>query len=913
MLNRITLFLFLITLSLYGAQSIEDLKAAVTANPALLDTPQAKAEMAKRGLSAQEIKEKLNNQSIDTTQDNDAQTKEVQNKIVMNITDNVEKLKNSVNIQNVDTTINPFIYHNDMNFKDKQQELITNNLSRYSTRFYSNQNSIDSASMPTPDEYIISTGDVINVQVYGDKNEYYSLKVESDGTINLAFIGPVNIGGMTFKTAKKYLMKSLKNHYRTSEFNINMSKYSTIQVTLVGEVKHPGLYNVASFSTVKDLLVVAKGVNKNASVRDIIVKRDSKVIAHIDFYRLLFGGEEYGTVLLKHGDVVVIKQAEKLVSIDGYVKDTAIFELKQNDTLETLIKYAGGMQADASQNNIKIKRYVNNTSMETLSVTYTDAKNTPLNDGDKVYIYPMDFTTQKSVNIYGNVIRPGSYTLTQEMTLNSLFKEYAQKNIKKFFLPYTNFEYGVIKRYSDNLRYEIKSFNLLHILDGSIQVKLQAQDQVFIFSKNDIYSNEYVTTFGKNLIKPGKLQYFHGMTIQDAVNASGIASRIDDRVKLTTYNSDGFMPHTKFYSLKNDTNITLSPYAEIEVYDYYNRHQLEPISIKGEVVSPSVVFYEKGMTLTKLFDIAGGLTPMSYLNRVEIVRYYIDNNSTRKKKIINIDLRDTDPNSYKIEAYDEVTIYKIPNWNERKTVSLKGEVRFPGVYTISDGEKLSSVIQRAGGFTEEAFVQGAVFTRENVKKRQMEQYNESLAKIKRDLAIYSAMPANSKNAVAGAQASNVLNEVMIEAQKYQPIGRVSLNIDRDLSLFTKSEYDLVLKDQDTLTIPSSIDTVTVFGEVFNPTSFVYHSEKSVDDYIKMASGFSRSADTSRVYVIHADGTSEPVESGWLSSDSTVQEGDTIVVPIYIKEYDSLEVWSTVSKVFSSFALTAASIHTLGAI
>ena len=930
MLSRITLLLFLFVLSLSAEPNIAQIKTAVTQNPALLDTPQAQVEMAKRGISKAEITQKLQTQSVEVTPDKSA-TQTVENNIEStSINDTGAKMDESADktiVNQLNKRVNPFAFSEKISFKDKQQELIRNNLSRYSQRFYSNKNTIDSSSMPTPDDYIISTGDMVSIQVYGDKNEYYSLKVENDGTINLAFIGPVNIGGMTFEKAKKYLLQNLKDHYRTSEFNINMSKYSTIQVTLVGEVKHPGLYNIPSLSTVKDLLVVAQGVNKNASVRDILVKRNSKIIAHIDFYKLLFGGEEYGKVLLKQGDIVVIKQAKKLVSIDGYVKDTAIFELTNSDTLDTLIKYAGGMQPNASKNNIKIKRYSKNSEIENLTVTYKNAKQISLQDGDKVYIYPMDFSAQKSVNIYGNIIRPGSYELSDDMTLNSLLKRNVKNGLKKFFLPYTDFEYGVIKRYAKDLSYKTESFNLLQVLDGIKQIKLKPQDQVFIFNRHDIYANAYVVTKGKLLIHPGKLQYFSGMTIQDAINASGIKpvadnnasvtdnriSILDDKVKVTTYNTKDYMPQTKFYSLKNDTNVTLSPYDEVEVYDYYAKHQLEPISIKGEVVKPTTVYYEKGMTLKKLLDVAGGLTPMSYLNKIEIVRYFIDKSASRSKKIINLDLKKIDISTYKLQAYDEVTVYKIPNWNERKTVEIQGEVKFPGVYTISNGEKLSSVIKRAGGFTDEAFIEGAVFTRASVQKRQIQQYNESLAKIKRDLAIYSSMPANAKNAVAGVQASSVLNEVILDAKKYQPIGRVSIELDANLTTFAKSEYNLVLKDNDTLTIPSSIDTVTVFGEVFNPTSFVYNSDKSVDDYIQMASGFSRSADTSRVYVIHADGTSEPVENGWLSSDSKIKKGDTVVVPIYIKEYDSLDVWSTVSKIFSSFALTAASIHTLGAI
>jgi protein involved in polysaccharide export with SLBB domain len=479
-------------------------------------------------------------------------------------------------------------------------------------------------------------------------------------------------------------------------------------------------------------------------------------------------------------------------------------------------------------------------------------------------------------------------------------------------LPETYFDYGVIKHYSESsLNYETKSFNLAKVIDGSEVIKLEAQDEIYIFSKNDIATTSYITTKGDVLIKSGKFRYFKGMTIKDAINASGVDGIIDDKVRVTTINTADRMPKTTFYSLKENGNIMLSLYDEVEVYDYYQTHMLEPVSIKGEVVNPITVFYENNMSLADLLEVAGGTTTKAYLDKIEIVRYYIDKERNRQSKIMNIDLLNTDKKEFKLQPYDEVTVYKIPKWGEKNTVTIKGEVRFPGTYTISNGEKLSSVIRRAGGYTDNAFVDGAVFTRESIRKNQIEQYNNALARVKRELAIFNAMPANSKKAASMSQASDTLNEVISEAQKYQPIGRVSIKLDEDLSKFEKSEYNLVLKDQDTLIIPSDIDTVTVFGEVFNPTSFVYSSNKSIEDYIELASGFSRSADKSNVYVIHADGTSEPIDSGWFSSGVEIKKGDTIVVPIYIKEYEMLSVWDSVARILSSFALTVASVKTLG--
>ncbi len=359
----------------------------------------------------------------------------------------------------------------------------------------------------------------------------------------------------------------------------------------------------------------------------------------------------------------------------------------------------------------------------------------------------------------------------------------------------------------------------------------------------------------------------------------------------------------------------LEPYDEVKISKIlgWDSQDYETVQIKGEVRNPMNVKYGTGMTVKDLIIMSGGLTKRAYSRDIEIVRYSVDENETRQREILKVAVENKAYSNIKLQPYDIVRIFKIPKWNESKSVLLKGEVRFPGTYSIENGERLASVIKRAGGYTSEAFIEGAVFTRESIRKQQIEQYNRSLAKIKRELALYNAMPANSKKAAVSSGASSTLNEVILEARKYQPIGRVSINLERDLEAFEKSQFNIALKDQDSITIPNQIDTVTVFGEVFNPSSFVYNNKLDADEYLDMASGLSRAADSDNVYVIHANGMSEPLSGGWFSASVEIEKGDTIVVPIYIKEYNTLEIWDSVSKIFSSFALTAAAVNSLGVI
>jgi len=920
------LFLILsLVLSLYAVPDIEELKAMVQNNPELLNTPEAQAEMHKRGITDEDLQKKINKLKNSNDEEITLSNKLLNNDIdYLDNNESNESNKSVITQEMIDLEdeelskrLNPFTFttNNELRreLNKKHTVLIKNKLTRYSMKFYTNKNMIDSSSMPTPDDYILSTGDELNIYIYGDRDKVYNLMISNNGTIEVPFIGPIKVGGMKYIKAQEHLQNRLQNHFKRSDFNIKIGKYSTIQVTLVGDVSHPGLYNISSFSTVKDLLIASRGTNKTASVREILIKRNGKIISKLDFYDLLFHGKNFGNILLRHGDIVIIQQAKKLISIDGNVNNSAIFELTENENLHNLLVYAGGMRPNASKLNIKIDRFSDNLKIETFNIALKDARDFKMRNGDAVYIHSLDDSDRDNVNIYGNIIRPGSYPIGADATLNQLLKNSIKYGAKKFFLPQTYFEYGVIKRYAKSLKYETKSFNITKVLNGSQKIKLLPEDEIYIFNQNDIFSSKYITTKGDILLNPGKLQYFSGMTLCDAVNASGIDSRTEDSVRVTTFNTDNLMPKTTFYSLKTQGNTKLSPYDEIEVLDYYDTHVLTPVSISGEILNPSIVYYEKGMSVQNLIDIAGGLTPKAYSSNIEIVRYFVDETETRERTVLRIDTKKLHYSDIKLQPYDEVIIFKIPKWNASRVVELKGEVRFPGKYTVKAGEKLSSVLKRAGGFTDEAFIEGTVFTRESIRVKQVEQYNRSLAKIKRQLAIYNAMPANARKSGPASTSTDKLNEVMLEAKKYQPVGRISIKLSGDLDKLDKSEYNLVLQDKDTITVPGYIDTVSIFGEVFNPTSFVFRNNMDTQDYIELASGYTRAADDSRTYIIHADGTSEPAVSGWwiFSSNVDVKSGDTLVIPIYIQEYNQLELWDSITKIMASFAITAATLNTLG--
>ncbi|MBD3825027.1 MAG: SLBB domain-containing protein, partial [Epsilonproteobacteria bacterium] len=684
MKKRFLALLFVVT-SLYAEPVIPaGAIQAVQQNPALLNTPQAQALMSEHGVTPAEVMQKIEGSQSNQAQESSIQVEQAQNTVDEETTP-AEASTQTGGIKDDTNRFlnhkNPFAYREnttiEKNLEAKQQYLDTNKLSRYAARFYANKNSFDAASMPTPEDYVVTIGDIFSVQIYGDRNQEYTLELRNDGSAIIPYIGPISLGGMSYKEAKAQIQKTLQTHFKQSSFNIRLSKYSTMQVTLVGETKAPGLYNLSSFSTIKELLLASNGINANTSVRDIVIKRGGKIIAHVDFYELLFGGVDASSTILKHGDIVILSNAKKLVSIDGLVNNAAIFELKDGENLDKLIAYASGMKPNASKMNIKVKRFESNSQVSTYNVSITEAPSFALQNGDSVYIYPLDFSAQKSVNLYGNIIRPGSYSLPTDMQLSTLLKENVKDSLKSFFLPQTHFEYGVIKRYDDTLNFKTLSFNLASVLNAKEQVTLQPQDEIYFFNQNDIYTNAYIMTKGKVLIKPGKLQYFNGMSVQDAINASGVNGFLHNIVRVTTYYTDDWMPKSRFVESNELNSTLLNPYDEVEVYSYYDVNTLKPISIQGEVINPLKTYYEDKMTLADLVNFAGGLTDKAYNKKIEIVRYSLNTDLVREREIITIELKDKKFDDIILQPYDEVTIFRIPKWSEKMTITLKGQVMFP--------------------------------------------------------------------------------------------------------------------------------------------------------------------------------------------------------------------------------------------
>jgi len=879
----------------------------VKANPALLNTPQAQAELAKRGLTAGDVMGRIG--ATDAKADISSVDIAVNNIEESNTTELNDALTKVTGIYN-----NPLAYKSNVDLlktiKAKQSIEKDVKLERFSKVFFRNKNTQDHGSLPVPDYYVVSNGDVMSIWVYGVTEETFEASVDSYGNINIPIVGPINVAGLSFKNAKDLIVSKLTTAYSNSSIIVNISKYSTIQVSLTGNVMAPGIYNVSALSTVKDLLIHAGGIKANGTVRAMTLQRADGSIHGLDLYEFLLG-QKRQVLFLKTGDMVYIPNAHKIVSVAGAVNTPAKYELKVGEKLDKLLDFAGGIRASGSHYGLKVSGF----DKEQTQVRMVDASNASgfgLNDQDSVYVYPVDGIKSKSISLFGNVTRPGKRALSHDASLAKLIKSEVDKfGLEGVFLDNTLFNFAMIKRKTEALGIEFVRVNLADVLAGNVDETLQIGDELYVFNKLDSALNPYVKISGTVVTKTGEFQFIEGMHVSDLIQVAGISGPYDgNKIKVVTFQTDDLMPKVSILSAAQAQNTRLNAFDEVELFDYYSVNQITKAVINGEVNLSGEYVIHQGMRLSKLIASAGGLTNKAYMDRAEVLRHEVKDGE-RVQSIHKVSL--SKASEFIVQNYDEVTIYRIPKWHDRQEITLTGQVKFPGVYAFNDGDKLSDVLIRAGGFTNKAFLYGASFERESVKKIQQQALKDAMLRLKKKIAIMSTQSNEvGEGEIDKAELTETLSVLTEQGSELTPLGRVTINLSNDISVLQGSSSDIVLKDGDNLKVPTFNSTVMVIGEVMSSTAVIYDDD-DVMSYITRVGGLTSVADDDHIYVVHANGESEKFGRGlFLSSQVSVRPGDVIVVPQLLVTTTGIQVAKDISSILYQFAVTAASLKTVGA-
>lgn len=910
---------FLLASDNAGGATSAEIVSAIQANPSLLDSPQAKAMM-----------QKAQNNSTLVTKDPKAtkqQDHNITNNIDLNISHPKEIKTELTAVEQNDTEIINTLFKSPLSIQNNStyaKRLLANQimakkspLNRYGFEFFANKNGMDLSSLPVPQNYRLVPKDVVSVILYGPKTDNMSLTIDKDGNIMIPSFGPLRISGLSFSEAKKVITDALMSAFPNVGVTVNVSEFSTIQVTIAGEVAIPGLYNLSSFSTVKEALIAAGGLSANGSMREVIIKHNGKVVSRVDLYKIIRGTSNKYNYLLKAGDVIVVPLIGKSITIDGDVKRPAIYEAKRGEMLSDLLFYAGGISASANKNDIRITRYDNNEKVSITTVSLAKARLKNLVDQDKVYVYGIDKSNLKGVTLFGNIVKPGFWQLAKEgMNVGDFFKqEIAQNTLRGVFLEQTYFDYAIIKRTTRYLKDEIIGFSLIQALNNKIKIPLYSRDELYILNSSMVESAPTVKISGECIAKQGEFRYFNKMTLETLLATAGTLCPIDrTKVTIVSPNTQHSVMNLRIINMEIDKSVTLNAFDEIRTVSYLLTNPIKDVNINGEVYSPGNFPIAEGKTtLKELILSAGGLTDKASLSKIEIVRFNVKD-GIRERSVLSFTVQQAmSSTSPLLKAYDEITIFKIPQWNERKSVKLFGKVKYPGEYAIEDGDHLSDLIQRAGGFIESAYTKAAVFTREELKVRQQEGVERQIKDLEQRIMFIATQPTEAGQVASDkTQLVSLIGTLKEEIKTTPFVGRLALNIDQNVTKFKGSSSDILLKNGDALYIPEKEDSVIVQGEVLNPNAIVYNPDYGVDEYLEKSGGTKTSAALDSIFIVHANGEAEVAKKGFFfTKTADIGPGDVVVVPMYISTISGMQFAKDITSIVYQLAVSVAALRTIG--
>ena len=700
--------------------------------------------------------------------------------------------------------------------------------------------------VPVPADYVVGPGDELIVQLYGNQNRNLRLVVGRDGRISFPELGPISVGGMRFDAVRADIESRVERQMIGVRASVSMGETRSIQVFVLGEARYPGTYTVSGLATMTTALYAAGGVKPIGSLRRIQLKRQGQLVRELDLYDLLIRGDTRDDAKLLPGDAIFIPPVGATVSVDGEVRRPAIYEIKNESTLADLVALAGGLTPEADRDRMSLVRIDEQGRRIVLPVSLEQGPVQSLRSGDLLRVARLRPQLDSGVVVQGHVYRTGPFAYREGMRLTDVISSVDELR------PNADLHYVLIRReLPPDRRVTVLSADLgaaLRNPGSEADIVLMPRDQITVF---DLES-------GRERV---------------------IAPLMDE--------------------LRLQSNIG---------------RPTEVVEVNGKVKVPGKYPLEAGMTVSDLIRAGGGLEPAAYGGKAELARYTVVDGESRRTELIEIDLAAVlagDPAAdVPLQPFDYLSIKEVPDWDSQEQVTLRGEVRFPGVYPIKRGETLRSVIERAGGLTEFAFPQGAVFTRRDLKQREQEQLDILAERLQSDLAVL-ALQGAAANQSQAATAMQVGQQLLSQLRASEAVGRLVIDLERTLKAPPGSPADVVLRDGDELLVPKFRQEVTVIGEVQNETSHLYNPELSRDDYIALSGGMTRRADRGKIYVVRANGSVVAAESNrWFRRDNAVEirPGDTVVVPLDTERLPALPFWQAVTQILYNLSISAAAVN-----
>ncbi|ELY1987172.1 SLBB domain-containing protein [Vibrio harveyi] len=766
------------------------------------------------------------------------------------------------------------------------------------------------SDVPVPADYTVGAGDEIVIQLFGKENTTHRLRVNRAGIINFPSLGPVQVAGMTFSDVRDSLNQRVKEQMIGVRSDISLGEMRTMQVFVMGDAYKPGAYTVSALTTISQAIYYSGGFSESGALRNVQLKRNGQVIRKLDMYDLLLKGDARNDIRLLPGDVVFIGALGNTISIGGEVNRPAIYEIKPDETYKQAIQMAGGFTANAYSDQIEVKRYAAKGARDALTLNFSQSHDqlTKVKDGDAVNVLKKNEELTRYVQIEGDVRHPGFIEWKSGLRIADLFQ-----SVDTSFNSTADVSYAIVVREINPQRdievYQVNLANAILSPTSKDNLKLNSRDRVLVFNRFnnedlDTLADQETVTKAKTL-EQAQLQAQQEQLKEQEVMSSSVAvssaSPLEKDLKQPKIVFRGKeITKDDFEALKQNTRRTLLAPVLLQLQQQ-SRLGLAPqiAEVFGEVKHPGRYPITPRMTISTLIEAAGGLTYNAFTINAELARTVINSKDQRASiDVERIDLRQAIQGSTADDAIivgrDRLNILEKPNVKLQSTVTLQGEVRFPGTYTVRQGETLGELLERAGGLTEFAHPQGAIFTREALRLQEQKLLNQYAADMRAETA-KKTFRADSNMGSVISDPDKTLKFVE-EASRSKALGRMVVQLNRILK--DERSADFMLEDGDFLFVPTFRNTVSIMGEVQVPITYLLDNKLDVDDYLNKAGGAKKQADEDRIFVVRADGSVyKPTSGYWFGNNhEELKAGDTIVVPIDTDYRDALSTWTAATQI-----------------
>jgi len=718
---------------------------------------------------------------------------------------------------------------------------------------------------PVPADYVLGPGDEVVIRVWGQINLTARVTVDRSGDIYLPKVGAINLAGVPYAQLEERLKTEIGRIYRNFDLTASLGRLRTIEVFVVGYAEFPGRYTVSSLSTLVNALFVSGGPSPSGSLRDIELKRGSKVVTHFDLYDLLLHGDKSKDATLQSGDVIYIPPVGPLVAVSGSVNVPAIYELKGETTLATMLADAGGLSTVASGGRITVERIEKRTTRVVEDVSLEKAKTFNVQNGDLVQVLSVVPSFNDTVTLRGNVVNPGRYPWHPGMRISDLIPNKETLLTRQYWLNQAQLVNGQATQYPIPRRVRNEQTEA----NGRTQTGAGQETRNARNSGNNRYNENSgnARNSGNNGYNEnsGNSEYGSRSAYDEYGRANSQGGRSEETLSRT---------HSTVNTLTSDVRLVA---PEVN-WEYAVVQRTNPVNLT-----------------TSLIPFNLGKAILDHDESANIV----------------------------LAPGDIVTIFSqkdisVPQDKQTRFVKVEGEVRAPGIYKIRSTDTLQSIVERAGGLTKNAYLFGMQLTRESVRKEQQKSVDELVRVMEIQLRQSNAGEANANPQEAAAiQAKSQSQEQLVnQLRQLHALGRVVLQLRPTASLISDLP-PIALEDGDQVMIPSTPATVNVVGAVYNQSALLYSTGRRPQYYFDLAGKGTPMADTKHMFVLRADGTVVSRDQGnslWAGNEFNhlqLMPGDTVVVPTKLEAgtmQRNLRDWTQIA---SQLAVSAASIAIIG--